>query len=178
MGKKDNEPSDGMEKLFSTQGILIAILILGLYWVFFGEDNNRESRGFNFTTQNVPIGISDQLNPEALEKLGIDLTEHLDPKLIPAITSEAIRETTQENVSKDSFLPILVSKISNKIRDVSTIDLNKDGRLNDRTIKQTASKMSLFFQFWFRIPIKLMFFLLFQIMELGEKLQKTSLLKL
>ena len=39
MGKKDNEPSDGMEKLFSTQGILIAILILGLYWVFFGEDN-------------------------------------------------------------------------------------------------------------------------------------------
>ena len=127
MGKKDNEPSDGMEKLFSTQGILIAILILGLYWVFFGEDNNRESRGFNFTNQNVPIGISDQLNPEALEKLGIDLTEHLDPKLIPAITSEAIRETTQENVSKDSFLPILVSKISNKIRDVSTIDLNKDG---------------------------------------------------
>ncbi len=127
MGKKDNEPSDGMEKLFSTQGILIAILILGLYWVFFGEDNNRESRGFNFTTQNVPIGISDQLNPEALEKLGINLTEHLDPKLIPAITSEAIRETTQENVSKDSFLPILVSKISNKIRDVSTIDLNEDG---------------------------------------------------
>ena len=127
MGKKDNEPSDGMEKLFSTQGILIAILILGLYWVFFGEDNNRESRGFNFTTQNVPIGISDQLNTEALEKLGIDLTEHLDPKLIPAITSEAIRETTQENVSKDSFLPILVSKISNKIRDVSTIDLNEDG---------------------------------------------------
>ncbi|MCH1520652.1 MAG: hypothetical protein L7T82_03900 [SAR324 cluster bacterium] len=127
MGKKDNEPSNGMEKLFSTQGVLIAILILGLYWVFFGEDNNRESRGFKFTTQNVPIGISDQLNPEALEKLGIDLTEHLDPKLIPAITSESIRETTQENVSKDSFLPILVSKISNKIRDVSTIDLNKDG---------------------------------------------------
>ena len=127
MGKKDNKPSDGMEKLFSTQGILIAILILGLYWVFFGEDNNRESRGFNFTTQNVPIGVSDQLNPEALEKLGINLTEHLDPKLIPAITSEAIRETTQENVSKDSFLPILVSKISNKIRDVSTIDLNEDG---------------------------------------------------
>ena len=44
MGKKDNEPLDGMEKLFSTKGILIAILILGLYWVFFGEDNNRESR--------------------------------------------------------------------------------------------------------------------------------------
>jgi len=35
MGKKDNEPSDGMEKLFSAQGILIAILILGFYWVFF-----------------------------------------------------------------------------------------------------------------------------------------------
>ena len=34
MANKENEPPNGLEKLFSTQGVLIAILILGFYWVF------------------------------------------------------------------------------------------------------------------------------------------------
>ena len=127
MSKKENEPPDGMQKLFSTQGILIAILILGLYWVFFGEDKSMESARYNYSSQNIPIGVSDQLNAEAIEKLGIDLTEHLDPKLIPEITSEALRETSQAQVSDKDFLPTLVSKISNKVRAISTIDLNQDG---------------------------------------------------
>ena len=127
MSEKDNESPEWLEKLFSTQVILTAILILGIYWVFFGEDKSSESSVSRYTSQDIPIGISDQLNPKAIEKLGIDLTENLDPKLIPAITSEALKETTQANVSDKNFLPTLVSKISNKIRDVSTIDLNEDG---------------------------------------------------
>jgi len=127
MGNKENEDPNVLEKLFSTQGILIAILILGLYWIFFGENKSQESARFNYSSKNIPIGVSDQLNSEAIEKLGIDLTEHLDPKLIPAITSEALRETSLAKVSDEDFLPTLVSKISNKIRDISTIDLNQDG---------------------------------------------------
>ena len=127
MSKKENEPQDQRENLFSTKGILIAILILGFYWVFFGEDNNPDSARYNYSSQNIPIGVSNQLNAEAIEKLGIDLTEHLDPKLIPTITSEALRETTQAQVSDKDFLPTLVNKISNKVRDISTIDLNQDG---------------------------------------------------
>ena len=127
MIKKDNDLPDGLEKLFSTKVILFAIFILGLYWVFFGEDKNDESARFNYTSQNIPIGVSNQLNEIAIQKLGIDLTEHLDPKLIPSITSEALKETSQAKVSDSEFLPTLVSKISNKIRDISTIDLNEDG---------------------------------------------------
>ena len=99
MSEKDNESPEWLEKLCSTQVILTAILILGIYWVFFGEDKSRDSPVSRYTSQNIPIGISDQLNPEAIEKLGIDLTDNLDPKLIPAITSEALRETTHANVS-------------------------------------------------------------------------------
>ena len=113
MSEKDNESPEWLEKLFSTQVILTAILILGVYWVFFGEDKNSDSSLSSYTSHDIPIGVSDQLNPKAIERLGIDLTENLDPKLIPAIASEALRETTQANVSKDSFLPTLVSKISN-----------------------------------------------------------------
>ena len=119
MTEKDYESSQWLEKLFSTQVILTAILILGIYWVFFGDDKRNQSAVKGYTSQDIPIGISDQLNPEAIEKLGIDLTENLDPKLIPAIISEALRETNQVNVSEDSFLPTLVSKISNKIRDIN-----------------------------------------------------------
>ncbi len=153
MSEKDNDQPELLEKLFSTQVILTAILILGIYWVFFGEDKSRDSSVSRYTSQNIPIGISDQLNPEAIDKLGIDLTDNLDPKLIPAITSEALRETTQANVSEESFLPTLVSKISNKIRDVSTVDLNEDGIADPvLVVPQTESGDSDFLVFSILVP--------------------------
>ena len=127
MRKKDDDNLAGLERLFSTQVILLAIFALGLYWVFFGEDDKKESARFKYSSENIPIGISNQLNTEAFEKFGIDLTEKLDPKFIPTITSEALRETNQAQVSENEFLPTLVSLISNKVREISTIDLNEDG---------------------------------------------------
>ena len=41
----------------------------------------------------------------------------MDPKLIPTITSEALKETSHARVSEKEFLPTLVSIISNKVRD-------------------------------------------------------------
>ena len=153
MSKKENEPNDGGEKLFSIQGILIAILFLGIYWVFFGEDTSQDSARYNYTSQNIPIGVSNQLNSEAIEKLGIDLTNHLDPKLIPAITSEALRETSQAQVSEKDFLPTLVNKISNKVRDISTIDLNEDGTADHvLVVPQTEKGESDFLVFSILIP--------------------------
>ena len=37
MSEKDNDQPELLEKLFSTQVILTAILILGIYWVFLGK---------------------------------------------------------------------------------------------------------------------------------------------
>ena len=114
MTNKEKEPPNGLQNIFSTQGILLAIFILGLYWVFFGEDKNQESARYNYSSQNIPIGVSNQLNTEAIEKLGIDLTEHLDPKLIPAITSEALRETSQAQVSDKDFFQLWSTKSQTK----------------------------------------------------------------
>ncbi len=153
MSEKNNESPEWLEKLFSTQVILTAILILGIYWVFFGENKSRESSSSGYSPQKIPIGISDQLNPEAIEKLGLDLTDNLDPKLIPAITSEALRETTKANVSEESFLPTLVSNISNKIRDISTIDLNEDGIADPvLVVPQTETGDSDFLTFSILVP--------------------------
>ena len=180
MTNKEKEPPNGLENIFSTQGILLAIFILGLYWVFFGEDKNQESARYNYSSQNIPIGVSNQLNPEAIEKLGIDLTEHLDPKLIPAITSEALRETSQAQVSKKDFLPTLVNKISNKVRNISTIDLNQDGMADHILIVPQTEKVNqifYYFQFWFRIPVWLGHYLQAQIKLPGRISHKISLSK-
>jgi len=153
MRKRENKNISGLEKLFSTQVILFAIFALGLYWVFFGEDNNRESARFNYSSQNIPIGVSEQLNKEAIEKFGLDLTENLDPKLIPAITSEALREVSQSKVSEKDFLPTLVALISNKVRDISTIDLNEDGIADHILIvPQTEKKDTDFLVFSILVP--------------------------
>ena len=37
MSEKDDDQPELLEKLFSTQVILTAILILGIYWVFLGK---------------------------------------------------------------------------------------------------------------------------------------------
>ena len=71
-----------MKQLFSTQGLLTIVALLGIYWVFFGEDKQESRRMASFG--NAVIGVSNQLNPEALAKLGVDLSENLDPQIVPA----------------------------------------------------------------------------------------------
>ena len=117
-----------MKKLFSTDFLLVVIIILGAYWLFFKDDGS--SRQNFYVSSNVPIGVSDSFNQQAIEKLGLDLTENLDPRLIPDLMTEAMRETVQAKPSEKDFLPTLVNRVSNKIRDISTIDLNEDGILN------------------------------------------------
>jgi len=113
-----------MKNLFSTDFLLVVIIILGAYWLFFEDDQGQQN---SYMSSNVPIGISDNFNQQAIEKLGLDLTENLDPRLIPDLMTEAMRVTVQSNPSEQDFLPTLVNRISNKIRDISTIDLNEDG---------------------------------------------------
>ena len=113
-----------MKQLFSTEILLGIIILMGFYWTFFDDETSEE----RFLRSNsMPIGISDSFNQEALQQLGLDLTENLDPKLIPELMTEAIRETVRENVKEKDFLPTVVTRISNRIRDISTIDLNEDG---------------------------------------------------
>ena len=120
--------------------IAIIVALLGIYWVFFGEDKQEEPRRVA-STGNVVIGVSNQLNPEAVAQLGVNLTANLDPQIVPALMSEALKETTQANVSEQDFLRTLSSNISNKIQGVSTIDLNGDG-LTDPVLVMPQSEQS------------------------------------
>ncbi len=126
MEKKNKETKNGLaHRILSTNWILIAILVLMGYWIFFGG-NKRFDQTFSFQPRRSIVGMSDSLNADAIAKLGVDLTENLDPKLIPSLVEQAMKETVESGVSEQEFVRTLVTRVSNKIRDISTIDLNND----------------------------------------------------
>ena len=121
---KENE-GDLAKGIFSTKGILIAIVLLMGYWIFFKGD--KQEQQFFSQSQRTIVGVSDTLNQEAIEQLGVDLTEHLDPKIVPALVEEAMKEMVNSGAREQEFAQTLVTRVSNKIRNISTIDLNNDG---------------------------------------------------
>ena len=126
MAKRTKETkNDLVHRIFSTNGILIVILLLMGYWIFFGG-TKKYDRSFSFQPRRSIVGISDSLSADAIAKLGVDLTENLDPKLIPSLVEQAMKETVQSGVKEQEFVQTLITRVSNKIRDISTIDLNND----------------------------------------------------
>ena len=95
-----------MKKLFSTDALLLVIIIFGAYWLFFKDDES--SRQNPYFSSNVPIGVSDSLNQQAIERLGLDLTENLDPSLIPDLMSPPLKHGLSKTVMNGSLPPMTV----------------------------------------------------------------------
>ncbi len=116
-----------VSKIFSTQSILVAIFLVLAYWVFFGGDSKEESNPAVTSSGQPIVGVGNVVNADAAEQLGIDLTEQLDPKLIPSLVEQAMKETAEAGVSEEQFVQTLVTKVSTKLQQISLIDLNNDG---------------------------------------------------
>ncbi|MFZ9065141.1 MAG: hypothetical protein ACO22U_15995, partial [bacterium] len=151
--KKSGGDIDWKAELLSWKGAVGVVVILGVGWLIFGGSEPDRNEVVNYSNSDVPIGVSDTLNEEAVNRLGVDLTDNLDPQLVPVVVAEAMKEATEAGVSEADFIPSLVSKISNKIRDISTIDLNADG-LADPILVMPASASSdqEFIQFSIKVP--------------------------
>lgn len=121
---KPSKSNDIVKSIFSTKGIIIfALLLVG--YLFFFRGNNSEEKAVTSTKPAAPfVGVSDQLSAQAI---ALDLSEHLDPKLVPSLVEQAMKETVEAGTKDENFVPVLVTKVSNMIREISTIDLNEDG---------------------------------------------------
>ncbi|MBF0353123.1 MAG: hypothetical protein HQM11_18985 [SAR324 cluster bacterium] len=147
----ENQPNSFLNTLFSTKGLIIIALCLAGYWIFFGGD--KEKKQLAYDSDSPPIGISDNFSQEALDKLGVDLTQHLDPKLVPAMVADALKETSEAGVGEEEFVKVFISNLSNKIKNVSTIDLNEDGLADPvLIIPQDSSEGGDFLQLSIRVP--------------------------
>lgn len=153
MEKRTRKTKNGIaHRIFSTNGILIAILLLMGYWIFWGG-NKQNTGSFTFQPRRSIVGIGNTLNADAIERLGVDLTENLDPKLIPSLVEQAMKETVQSGVREQEFVQTLVTRVSNKIRDISTIDLNNDGIADPiLVVPQNISEGAEHLQLSIRVP--------------------------
>jgi hypothetical protein len=100
----------------------------------------------------VILGFFGVFDPYFID-LNVDLTDNLDPQLVPVVVAEAMKEATEAGVSEADFIPSLVSKISNKIRDISTIDLNADDLADPILVMPTSASFDQeFIQFSIKVP--------------------------
>lgn len=92
------------EKLFSVQGLLVVMACLALYWVFFSQPDKLKKR-VTYNTDNAPVGVSDGFNPDAIKQLGLDLTQNLDPQLIPSIVEQSLKKPLKMELLKKILFP-------------------------------------------------------------------------
>lgn len=76
-----------------------------------------------YSTDNVGVGVSGMLD----EFGELDLSKDLDASLLPDLISQCYKEGLEQNKSKDELQRYVVRSLSEKIREISTIDLNGDG---------------------------------------------------
>jgi hypothetical protein len=107
--------------------IIAAVAIL---YVFFkgGDDKYQRSARINYDT----VAVSDRMTAEAR---GLDLEKDLDVSLLPDIGKQSIREAAQAGLKEQAFLQHVMRGVSNRVREISTIDLNSDGTADPILIK-------------------------------------------
>ncbi len=107
----------------STWFLIIAVVALG--WVFLRGGEQR----FATAERRQPldydtVAVSDGMTAEAR---ALDLEDDLDVSLLPAIGKQVIREAAQQGLKEQAFLEYVLREVSNRVREISTIDLNADG---------------------------------------------------
>ncbi|PCJ18051.1 MAG: hypothetical protein COB02_06050 [Candidatus Cloacimonadota bacterium] len=76
-----------------------------------------------YNSGNVGVGVSGILN----EYGEVNLKEDLDASLLPSMLSECYKEAAQQKKKGNELQSAVVRSFSQKIREISTVDLNDDG---------------------------------------------------
>jgi hypothetical protein len=76
-----------------------------------------------YNTNNIGVGVSGMINDFG----ELDLSKDLDASLLPDLISKCYEEGLQAGSKGDDLQRFVVRKLSEKIREISTIDLNGDG---------------------------------------------------
>lgn len=96
---------------------LIGLLSVFLLWLQGCCSSDR------YSTDNVGVGVSAMLN----EFGELDLEKHLDASKLPSMIEECYKEGLQEKKKGEELQRYVVRALSQKLRQISTVDLNGDG---------------------------------------------------
>lgn len=76
-----------------------------------------------YSSSNVGVGMSAMLD----ETGELDISKDLDASLLPDMVSQCYKEGLQQKKDKEELQKYVVRSLSQKIREISTVDLNGDG---------------------------------------------------
>jgi hypothetical protein len=110
----------------STWFLVIAVALVGyVIWSggerrFAGQRPAAPARGLDYDVVAVSQGLS-------AEARALDLADDLDVALLPEIGKQAIRDAAGRGLREQAFLEAVLRDVSDRVREISTIDLNGDG---------------------------------------------------
>ena len=100
--------------------LLIAAVVV-LAWLALRDKEPEPGRvALNYDQVVVSEGLT-------AEAEALDLSGDLDVSLLPDIGRQVIREAAQQGLREQAFLQFVLREVSNRVREISTIDLNADG---------------------------------------------------
>jgi hypothetical protein len=105
----------------STWFLIAAVAMIG-YVIFSGGERRYARRAVPLDYDVV--AVSQGLTPEAQ---ALNLQDDLDVSLLPGIGRQAIRDAAQAGLREQAFLEAVLREVSERVREISTIDLNADG---------------------------------------------------
>ncbi len=105
----------------STGFLLIAVALIG-YVIWQGGERRfaGQVRPLDYNVVAVSGGLSEQAQ-------ALNLEQDLDVSLLPEIGKQAIRAAAGQGLKEQAFLEAALREVSDRVREISTIDLNGDG---------------------------------------------------
>jgi hypothetical protein len=125
--------------------LLIAAAVF-LAWNYFRDDHIAERRvPLNYDQ----VAVSERLTAEAQ---ALDLSDDLDVSLLPDIGKQAIRDAAQQGLKEQAFLQAVLRQVSDRVHEISTIDLNGDGISDPILVKPEPVEGEQFVMLSLRVP--------------------------
>ena len=124
---------------------LIIALVVIIYVYTRGGDEKYASARLDYSG----VAVSQGMTAQAAE---LDLAKDLNVSLLPDIGKQVIREAAQKGLQKQAFLEYTVQEVGNRVREISTIDLNSDGTVDPVLVKPEAVKGEQYMLLSLRVP--------------------------
>ena len=127
--------------------IFLIIAVVALGWVFLrgGEDKFAGQAAIDYDRLAVSQGLTEQA-------VGLNLAADLDVSLLPELGKQVIREAAQKGLKEQAFLQEVIVEMSNRVREISTIDLNADDVVDPILIKPEPQEGEQYVLLSIRVP--------------------------
>ncbi len=109
--------------------LIIAVVVISYVVLQGGEEKYRSAAPrLDYDRLAVTQGLT-------AEAAALDLQKDLDISLLPELGKQVIREAAQKGLQKQAFLEYTIREVGNRVREISTIDLNGDDVVDPVLVK-------------------------------------------